>query len=105
MSEFGERLRQARINKGMSQVELADAVGMTQASISQFEKGLRMPTPNNIRKFAHFLGMSVKDLAGQDQGQFEKTLLMRNIRNLTPESLNKINEYIALIKQAERGKK
>lgn len=105
MSEFGERLRQSRINKGMSQVELAYAVGMTQASISQFEKGSRMPTPNNIRKFAHVLGISEENLAGQNQGQFEKTLLMRNIKNLTPESLNKINEYVSLIKRAERGKK
>ncbi len=105
MSEFGERLRTARIDKGMNQEELADAIGLTQASISQFEKGLRMPTPANIRKFAQILDIREEDLAGQNQGEFEKTLLMRNIRDLSPDSLNKINDYVEIVKQAEQFKR
>ena len=105
MPEFGERLRKARIGKGMNQRELADAIGMTQASISQFEKGLRMPTPANIRKFAQILGVNEGDLAGQNQGEFEKTLLMRNIRDLSPDSLNKINEYAEMIKRDEQSRR
>ena len=102
MSEFGERLRQARIDRGMNQEELAGVMGLTQASISQFEKGLRMPTPANIRKFAQILNIHEEDLAGQNQGEFEKTLLMRNIRGLSPDSINKINEYAAMIKREEQ---
>ena len=102
MSEFGERLRQARIDRGMNQEELAGVMGLTQASISQFEKGLRMPTPANIRKFAQILNIHEEDLAGQNQGEFEKTLLMRNIRGLSPDSINKINEYAAMIKRDEQ---
>ena len=105
MSEFGERLRTARIDKGMNQEELADAIELTQASISQFEKGLRMPTPANIRKFAQILDIREEDLAGQNQGEFEKTLLMRNIRDLSPDSLNKINDYVKIVKQAEQFKR
>ena len=102
MSVFGERLRRARIDKGMSQTELANAIGLTQASISQFEKGLRIPTPTNIHKFAQILNISEVDLAGENHGEFEKTLLMRNIRDLSPDSLNKINEYAAMIKRDEQ---
>lgn len=105
MSEFGKRLRKARIDKGINQEELAGAIGLTQASISQFEKGLRMPTPANIRKFAQILGVSEEDLAGQNQGEFEKTLLMRNIQDLSPDSLNKINEYTAMIKRDEQARR
>ena len=105
MTEFGERLRKARVDKGMSQGDLADAIGLTQASISQFEKGLRMPTPANIRKFAQILDIREEDLASQNQGEFEKTLLMRNIRDLSPSSLNKINEYVALIKRDEQSRR
>ena len=105
MTEFGERLREARIDRGMNQGELADAIGLTQASISQFEKGLRMPTPANIRKFAQILDIREEDLAGQNQGEFEKTLLMRNIRDLSPSSLNKINEYVELIKRDEQSRR
>ena len=105
MTEFGERLREARIDRGMNQGELADAIELTQASISQFEKGLRMPTPANIRKFAQILDIREEDLAGQNQGEFEKTLLMRNIRDLSPSSLNKINEYVELIKRDEQSRR
>ena len=105
MPEFGERLRRSRVDKGMNQAELASAIGLTQASISQFEKGLRMPTPANIRKFAQILDIREEDLAGQNQGEFEKTLLMRNIRDLSPDSLNKINEYAAMIKRDEQAKR
>lgn len=105
MSEFGERLRMARIDKGMNQEELAGAMGLTQASISQFEKGLRMPTPANIRKFAQILNIREEDLAGQNQGEFEKTLLMRNVRGLSPDSLNKINDYVAMVKRDEQSRR
>ncbi len=105
MPEFGERLRKARIGKGMNQQDLADAIEMTQASISQFEKGLRMPTPANVRKFAQILGVQEEDLAGQSQGEFEKTLLMRNIRDLSPDSLSKINEYAEMIKRDEQSRR
>ena len=98
MSEFGERLKKARENKNWNQAELARAMNLTQASISQFEKGQRLPTPNNIYKFAKVLGVSREFLAGEDEGNFEKSLLMRNLKNLSPESLKKINDYVELIK-------
>ncbi len=104
MSEFGKRLRQARINKGMSQQDLSRAIGMTQASISQFEKGLRTPTPANLRKFAEILDMRDEDLVGETQGEFETKMLMRNIQDLSPNSLSKINEYAAMIRRDEQIK-
>ena len=105
MSEFGERLRHARINKGMSQQELAIAVGMTQASVSQFEKGLRMPTPKSFSKFVAILDLNDEDLVGETQGEFERKMLMRNIKDLSPDSLNRINEYASMIKRDEEIKK
>lgn len=105
MSEFGKRLRKARIDKGISQEELARAIGMTQASISQFEKGLRMPTPANVHRLARILDVYDVDLLGDNQGGFEKTLLMRNIRGLSPYSISKINEYAAMIKRDEQAKR
>ena len=105
MSEFGDRLKKARVDKGISQQELADKVNLKQASISQFEKGQRMPTPANIDKLARILSVSIDYLAGEDQGKFEKSILMRNIKGLSPESVQKINEYVELIRIAEKNKK
>lgn len=98
MSEFGNRLKELRVAKNWNQEDLAQAMGLTQASISQFEKGLRIPTPANINKFAEVLGVSRESLAGDNDGKFEKEMLMRNISNLTPETLRKINEIVEMYK-------
>lgn len=98
MAIFGERLKKARINKGWNQNQLAEEMGVTQASISQFEQGLRLPTPANIDKFAEKLGVTREYLAGDNEAEFEKEMLMRNLKNLSPETLRKINAMVEMIK-------
>lgn len=102
MSEFGNRLKELRIAKKWNQEDLANAMGLTQASISQFEKGQRIPTPANINKLAEVLGVSRESLAGENDGKFEKEMLMRNIRDLTPETLRKINEIVEIYKNNQK---
>ena len=98
MSEFGERLKKAREAKGYTQIELAQIMGLTQASISQFEKGLRLPTSANIKKIAEELDVTEESLAGENEGEFEKAILMRNLTYLSPNDIRKINEIINMIK-------
>ncbi|MCY4124219.1 MAG: helix-turn-helix transcriptional regulator, partial [Pseudomonas sp.] len=38
--ELKDRLKQARKNAGLTQAELADRVGIKQASVSEIERGL-----------------------------------------------------------------
>jgi len=102
MSTFGERLREAREMKGWSQSELADELDVTQAMISQLENGRRRPTPAVITKLAEVLGVERELLAGQSEGEFEKALLMRNLKGLSPESLKKINEFVDLVRKSEK---
>lgn len=99
MSTFGDQLKRARTQKNLSQQELADLMDFSQATISQFERGDRLPTPSNIDTLAEHLGVSRKELAGDDQGNFEKTLLMRNIDHLSPENIRKINDIIESFKK------
>ena len=102
MAEFGNRLKEARVLKGLNQEQLAEAMGLTQASISQFEQGQRLPTPKNIEKFSEVLEVKREFLAGDNEGEFEREMLMRNLKNLTPDSLKKINDYIELVKKSEK---
>lgn len=99
MAIFGDRLREARLLKGMNQEQLAEAMNLTQASISQFEKGQRLPTPKNIDKFSEVLEVSREFLAGENEGEFEKEILMRNLKNLSPESIRIVNELLESLKK------
>ena len=105
MAEFGDRLRAIRSEKGVNQEDLAEKMGLTQASISQFEKGQRLPTPALIEKFAEKLGVAKEELSGLDNGEFEKNKLMRNLQYLSPETLSKINGIVEMIKDSESAKK
>lgn len=48
-------LKDKRIEKGMTQQEVAEAVGMTDMAISYYESGLRIPKPTTAKKLGELL--------------------------------------------------
>ena len=56
------RIRELRIQAGMEQKELADAVGVTQPHVSNWESGKRIPTTAMLPAIAKALGCTVNDL-------------------------------------------
>ncbi|PAU95389.1 hypothetical protein CK503_04120 [Aliifodinibius salipaludis] len=101
-TEFGNNLKKIRKSRGYNQQEVADKMEMTQASISQFEKGKRVPTPSLIRKFANALDADVEEFVGSSDAEFEKQMLMRNVKDLSADSIKKINEFVELIKAGNK---
>jgi len=51
METLGQKISEYRSSLGMNQSELGELIGLSQAAVSQFEKGLRRPTPNVTKKF------------------------------------------------------
>ncbi|MCW9706833.1 helix-turn-helix domain-containing protein [Fodinibius salsisoli] len=101
-TEFGNNLKKIRKNRGYNQQEVAEKMEMTQASISQFEKGNRVPTPSLIRKFANILDANVEEFVGSSDAEFERQMLMRNVEDLSADSIKKINEFVELIKSGNK---
>lgn len=56
-------LKEFREQKGLSQTELANLVGLKQTTISQYENGSRRPNLLIAKKTADALGMSLDDFA------------------------------------------
>ena len=52
-----DAVRLARRARGMSQVELATALGVSQVSVSHWEKGRRVPEPGVLGGLATVLGV------------------------------------------------
>jgi transcriptional regulator with XRE-family HTH domain len=62
--DFGERLATARKARGLTQVQLAQAIGSTQRAISYYENnGGYPPTPVAV-ELARALGISTEELMG-----------------------------------------
>ena len=65
--EFGERLKQAREKKGMTQQTLAERLFVTRQTVSRWENGVRYPDILTVRKFVGDSGkISLDDLLSQE---------------------------------------
>lgn len=59
---FAERLREARVAKDMTQLELATALRVGQSAVSMWERGATMPTLENLIALAKILDVSMDSL-------------------------------------------
>jgi transcriptional regulator with XRE-family HTH domain len=64
---FGRRLRELRVQRGLSQAALAEAVGtsggrLTSNYVSDLERGLKAPTLTMILKLSRALDVSASEL-------------------------------------------
>ena len=59
---FGERLRTARMEGGVTQLSLSESVGVSVACISHYEAGRRAPRVEGMVKISEFLNVSLDHL-------------------------------------------
>ncbi len=64
MNKFPERLKELRIEKDLSQKQLAKLTGFTQPSIGRWEKGTQIPNIETLISFALFFKVSSDYLLG-----------------------------------------
>ena len=106
-SSLGERLRQARRIKGLSQAQLAGISGLSAAALSHMENGRRSPSVRNLVRVADALGISVDTLLGREpEGRtlHDPALVMRHeaIGRLSVEALLLLDGYIARVAELDR---
>ena len=86
---FGERLRMLRKRKGMTQTDLARAMGVTVQTVVRYE-GLRLEEvrPARAEALARALGVSLSELTGEDEnagddsGEEKIQILARGLRGM-----------------------
>lgn len=59
---FGEMVRTLRSEKGLTQLELAQRMGVTDKAVSKWERDLSIPDVGSLPKLAEELGVSVDEL-------------------------------------------
>ena len=69
---FAENVKRLREEKGLTQKQLANLVGITQPTIAQYEIGIKVPTIVIGAKIAKELDTTCKDLLS-DRKQEENT--------------------------------
>lgn len=63
---FCERLKKMRIEKNLTQTEIAKMIYISQPAYSKYEMGTASPNPETLKKLAEVLNVSVDYLIGND---------------------------------------
>lgn len=63
---LGERLKKLRLEKGLSQQELGDLIGVSKVSISEYENGNRIPLLNNFNELLDVFHVTADYFLGRD---------------------------------------
>ena len=88
--EFSERLKTLRKEAGLTQVDVAEKLGISQPAYASWERGVKKPTQENLVKIAQVLNVSVDYLVGNSEEELDELdnieLLFRmNSKELTEE--------------------
>ena len=61
---FKDRLKECRLECGLTQLQVANALGLTLPAICQYEKGVREPSLDILVKLCKLLNVSADYLLG-----------------------------------------
>lgn len=67
--DLGKKIRAHRDELGLTQAELADKLGLTYSSVSQWESGRATPRTPILRQLAELFDTTVADLMGEDASE------------------------------------
>ncbi len=98
---FNDNLKNARITKGLSQKEVAEAVGVAKSTYSLYESGSREPNVQTIKKLADTLNVSADELLGINEEPHNIAAHFDG-DEYTEEELDKIKEFAAFVKASRK---
>ena len=68
---LGEKIKLYRENKKMTQMEIAEYLGVKPATISKYETGTLEPNIESLKKISELFGISIDDLLKDEESQFD----------------------------------
>ena len=77
---LGEKIKKYREEKKMTQVEVADVLGVKPATISKYEAGTLEPNIQSLKKLAELFGVSVDELLKEDEFDISKINVLEVLR-------------------------
>lgn len=73
--EFKENLKQLRMSKGLTQVQLAEKLFVSRSAVAKWENGLGLPNPESMAELEKLFSISASDLATKEP---ERVIVKKN---------------------------
>lgn len=97
MKTLGDRLRNARERKELSQIDVYKKTGINNKTISNYENNVSSPDPDTLARFATLYDVSVDFLLGRVDDPRNKIVS----KDQLPPELADIVDYIEILKDAD----
>lgn len=98
MIYFGEKLKALRIEKGLTQQQIAEKIGLVKGSISAYEQSAKYPSIDVLIKLCDLFGVSADYLLGLSDS------IEYNLSTLTDEQTQTVMRIIAEFEQYNKLK-
>ena len=72
---FYKNLKRARVRMGKSQIEVAKAVGISNAALSNYETGYREPDLDTLCALSRYYGLTLDELLDVNGEQHEPSMI------------------------------
>lgn len=108
LCEIGERVKQARIARGLSQAELAEILGLSDAYISKLETGKNAMSVTVLVKLSDALGVSADWLLRNKTREAQEISLVeveQMLEDCSPTERNALMKLLSQMKAALRDVK
>lgn len=116
---FGEKSKYLRKEKGLSQIELAQALNVSKACISMIEIGKNEPTANTLIRYANFFECSTDYLLDREDDfgnitvkgensiplSFAEEKLVKDYQKLPNDLQRRVNAYIEKLLELSNAEK
>jgi transcriptional regulator with XRE-family HTH domain len=99
--KFGERLRQLREEKGLTQEELGKIINQKKANISKYETGRLEPSMGTLITLAKFFNVSTDYLLGVSDERFSS--LDKEMEGVPEEERGKVERIIKTVISTFKG--
>lgn len=87
---IAQRIKQARIDQNMTQLQLADAMGVSYQAVSNWERGNSMPDISKLADLCGVLKLSVSELLGAEEKTAATVTKAMEQEKLTVEELQEV---------------
>lgn len=104
--KVAKKIRQTRIDQNMTQMDLADAMGVSYQAVSNWERGNSMPDISKLEDLCGVLNISVAELLGMESKETAAVnKVLREEAPLTMEELSEIAPMLPPLQMKEQVKK
>lgn len=103
-NNLGEKIRQLRKSRGLTQEQLAEKLDIDNKHLSKIENGDHKPTYKLILKLAEVLQINIYDLSNQTAHKEDDKTYIKSLKILNSAKNKKEKEYyLEALKLAQKG--